>query len=126
MTTLSGPTTDVWSNRSGFIWEGKSPGFQEDLAYTTVNYDFVKTLGLKLIEGRDFSREFSTDSNAVILNETAVKYMGLQDPIGKFIRDSDSSNVINLNFNLLSGFICETFEISTLEILPIIGYPPVD
>ncbi|RZN82545.1 MAG: ABC transporter permease [Winogradskyella sp.] len=89
MTTLSGPTTDVWSNRSGFIWEGKSPGFQEDLAYTTVNYDFVKTLGLKLIEGRDFSREFSTDSNAVILNETAVKYMGLQDPIGKFIRDSD-------------------------------------
>ena len=89
MTTMSSPTTNVWSNRSGYTWDDKPVGFQEDLAHTTVNYDFVKTLGLKLIEGRGFSREFATDSNAVILNKTAVKYMGIQDPIGKYIRDSD-------------------------------------
>ncbi len=89
MTTMSGPTTEVWSNRSGYTWDGKPDGFQEDLAYTSVNYDFVETLGLKIIEGRGFSREFATDSTAVILNETAVKYMGIKDPIGKYIRDSD-------------------------------------
>ncbi|WP_299767236.1 ABC transporter permease [uncultured Dokdonia sp.] len=89
MTTMSGPTTEVWSNRSGYTWEGKPVGFQEDLAHTSVNYDFVKTLGLKLVEGRGFSRDFPTDSNAVILNSTAVKYMGIKDPIGKYIRDSD-------------------------------------
>ncbi|WP_299118918.1 ABC transporter permease [uncultured Winogradskyella sp.] len=89
MTTMSSPTTNVWSNRSGYAWEGKPVGFQEDLAHTSVNYDFVKTLGLKIKEGRGFSREFATDSNAVILNETAVKYMNLTNPIGKFIRDSD-------------------------------------
>ena len=89
MTTMSSPTTEVWSNRSGYIWDGKPEGFQEDLAHTSVSYDFVKTLGLKLIKGRGFSREFATDSNAVILNATAVKYMGIENPIGKFIKDSD-------------------------------------
>ncbi|MDY8135503.1 ABC transporter permease [Aquimarina sp. 2201CG5-10] len=89
MTTMSSPTTEVWSNRSGYTWDGKPENFQEDFAYTSVNYDFVKTFGLKLIEGRGFSREFATDSNAVILNKTAVKYMGIQNPIGKYINDSD-------------------------------------
>ncbi|WP_298753835.1 ABC transporter permease [uncultured Psychroserpens sp.] len=92
MTTMSSPTTNVWSNRSGYTWDGKPVGFQEDLAHTSVNYDFVKTLGLTLIEGRGFSREFATDSNAVILNKTAVKYMGLTNPIGMYIRDSDTED----------------------------------
>ncbi|WP_299111655.1 ABC transporter permease [uncultured Winogradskyella sp.] len=92
MTAMSSPTTQVWSNRSGYTWDGKPEGFQEDLAYTSVHYDFIETLGLKLVEGRGFSREFATDSNAVILNKTAVKYMGLQDPTGKYIRDSNNDN----------------------------------
>ncbi|AXT19100.1 FtsX-like permease family protein [Flavobacteriaceae bacterium AU392] len=92
MTTMSSPTTDVWSNRSGYTWEGKPKGFQEDFAHTSVNYDFIETLGLKLIAGRGFSREFATDSTAVILNETAVKYMGIQNPVGKYIRDSDPND----------------------------------
>lgn len=97
MTTTSAPTTQIWSNRGGYTWEGKPEGFQENFAYTTVHYDFVKTLGLNLIEGRGFSREFATDSNAVILNKTAVKYMQIQDPIGKFIRgESPESTMIPL------------------------------
>ncbi|WP_179005571.1 ABC transporter permease [Winogradskyella forsetii] len=92
MAGTSAPMTSVWSNRSGYTWEGKPPGFQEDLAHTTVSYEFVETLGLKLIAGRGFSREFATDSNAVILNETAVKYMNLKNPIGTYIRDSDTED----------------------------------
>ncbi|MBW1299082.1 ABC transporter permease [Aquimarina litoralis] len=89
MATTSSPTTDVWSNRSGYTWEGKPVGFQEDLAHTSVSYEFVETLGAKIIEGRGFSRDFPTDSLGVILNKTAVEYMGIKDPIGKLIRDSD-------------------------------------
>ena len=92
MAGMSSPTTSIWSNRSGYTWDGKPEGFQEDLAHTSVTYEFVETLGLKVKVGRGFSREFATDSNAVILNETAVKYMGLKDPIGKHIRDTDTED----------------------------------
>lgn len=87
--TSSSPTTQVWSNRSGYVWEGKPEAFQDDFAHTSVSYDFTQTMDVEIISGRGFNREFATDSNAVILNESAVKYMGLKDPIGKFIRDAD-------------------------------------
>lgn len=92
MATTSSPTTSVWSNRSGYIWEGKPEGFQEDFAYTDVSYDFVEALGLKIIAGRGFSRDFPSDSTAVILNKTAVDYMGLTDPVGKVIRDDSETD----------------------------------
>jgi len=95
MSTLSARTTNIWSNRSGFEWEGKPEGFQEDLAWTEVSPEYAKSLNLKIIAGRDFSREFASDSTAVLLNETAVKYMGLQDPIGKLITDPDTENPLD-------------------------------
>ncbi len=92
MASTSSPTTSVWSNRSGYTWEGKPPGFQEDLAHTSVSHEFVETLGLKVIDGRGFSRDFASDSLAVILNKTAVSYMGIKDPVGKYIRDSSDED----------------------------------
>ena len=47
-----------------------------------VDYNFIPTLGLKLIEGRNFSEDFGTDDNSIILNESAVKKLGLKNPIG--------------------------------------------
>ncbi len=92
MSTSSSPTTRIWQNRGGYTWEGKPEGFQEDFAWTEVSAEYVKSLGMKIIEGRDFSREFATDSNAVLLNRTAVTYMGITNPIGKFIRDSNEED----------------------------------
>jgi ABC-type antimicrobial peptide transport system permease subunit len=92
VSTSSSPTTAVWSNRGGYTWEGKSEDFQEDFAWTEVSYEYVKTLGMKVVEGRDFSREFATDSTAVLINKTAVEYMGLTNPVGKFIRDTDEED----------------------------------
>jgi len=62
------------------------------LAWTEVSPEYAKSLNLKIVEGRDFSREFPSDSNAVLINETAVKYMGLKNPIGKFIKDDDEED----------------------------------
>lgn len=92
MSSSSSPTTRIWSNRNGFDWEGKPEGFQEDLAWTEVSWEYAKSLNLKIVQGRDFSREFPSDSNAVLLNETAVKYMGITDPIGKFLKDNDDED----------------------------------
>jgi putative ABC transport system permease protein len=50
-----------------------------------VSLDFPEALGVQLVEGRFFSREYGTDSTAVMINEAAVKSLGLKDPLGKNI-----------------------------------------
>ena len=51
-----------------------------------VNYDLIETLGFELKDGRPFSKEFPTDQSAIIFNETAIKTMGINDPIGKIVK----------------------------------------
>lgn len=50
-----------------------------------IDHDYLSTLGMNIIEGRDFSRDMQSDSTAIILNEAAVKEFGFEDPIGKTI-----------------------------------------
>ena len=50
-----------------------------------VDYDYIKTLGMQIIKGRNFSRDFGGDSASVIINETTAKILGYADPIGKKI-----------------------------------------
>ena len=97
MAATSSPTTNVWSNVSGYNWEGKDPAFQEEFAVTSVSYEFVESLGLNVIDGRGFSREFATDSMAVILNKSAVTYMGIEKPVGKILRDGEGEGSIAFN-----------------------------
>ncbi|MDO5980770.1 ABC transporter permease [Flavivirga spongiicola] len=86
MSESSSPLTDVWSSGGGFEWEGKDPNFLTNIVTVCVSHDYGNTVGWNLVKGRDFSRAFSTDSTAFVLNEAAVKYMGIKDPIGKTIR----------------------------------------
>lgn len=79
----SSPITGVWSNSGGFNWPGKDPALQASFATIRITHEYGKTLNWKIKEGRDMSREFATDSTAIILNESAVKFMGIQDPVGK-------------------------------------------
>jgi ABC-type antimicrobial peptide transport system permease subunit len=73
-------------NHTGDIkWVGKDPNLVTSFVNTTVGYDFVKTMNLKLAEGRDFSKEYGTDSASFIINETAVAKIGYKDPVGKQI-----------------------------------------
>lgn len=79
----SGPMTEVYNKWSDFSWDGKDPDAQIALEALMTEWDYEKAAGLKFIQGRPFSPEFSTDSNAVILNETALKVIGYEDPIGR-------------------------------------------
>jgi len=78
--------TNLWWSDWGFQWRDKDPSLQDNIYRGAVDYEFGKTVGWKIKDGRDFSREFSSDSTAMILNEAAVKYMGLDNPVGENIR----------------------------------------
>jgi len=86
MSTSSTPATDLNSQNGGFDWEGKDPNFKDSFGTIAVTHDFGKTVGWQFVQGRDFSRKFSTDSSGIVLNETAVRYMDLKDPVGKIMK----------------------------------------
>ena len=85
----SSPLTDIWSRSGGFNWQGKDPNLDTDFGIISVTHEFGKTVGWKFKEGRDFSRAFSRDSLSIVINEAAVKFMGLKNPVGKTIRWGD-------------------------------------
>jgi predicted permease len=67
-------------------WEGQDSDNDVFFEAFEVDYDFIETMGMKMKEGRSFSRNFGGDSLNIILNETAVKAMGLKNPVGQTIR----------------------------------------
>lgn len=75
--------TAVGSQTWGIDWEGKDPNMNQLFTQTAVGYDYVKTLNLDLLEGRDFSKQYATDSTSFLVNEAALKVLGFKDPIGK-------------------------------------------
>lgn len=94
MTESGSPTTANWNTNGGIKWEGKDPDLAVDFPNNAVNYEYGKTIGWTVKEGRDFSREFGTDSLAFILNESAVTFMQLKDPIGKIIHWNDKPHTV--------------------------------
>ncbi len=70
---------------SDIEWSGKSPKDLVSFSILATEYHFTETLGMEMLEGRDFSEDFKSDSAAVLINETAAKVMGLTDPIGQNI-----------------------------------------
>ena len=64
-------------------WPGKDSNLSVSFADGVVGYDFIKTMKLKLNEGRDFSKDFGSDSASFMLNEKAVKKIGFQNPVGQ-------------------------------------------
>lgn len=78
--------TRLSSNTGNVQWEGKAEDNMISFETLRTNYDFVKTLGIEIIDGRDFSRHLATDTAKIIVNEAAAKVMGLTDPVGRKIR----------------------------------------
>jgi ABC-type antimicrobial peptide transport system permease subunit len=79
----------------GYDWEGKDPEIEARMYEVLVDHDFIKTLNMSIVQGRDFSKEYKTDtSEAFILNEAAVKYMDIASPIGKDFSFSDRKGTI--------------------------------
>lgn len=81
VTRSNSTITDINSNN--FLgWPGK-PESQKVL-FTTIaaEYDYARTMGIKVILGRDFSKEFTTDTSAIVINKAGLELMNLENPLG--------------------------------------------
>ena len=105
ITKSQAPITSIFSNN--FVdWPGKPA--DEKVLFTTLRteYDFTKTMGIPLVEGRDFSETFKSDTAAVILNKTAVNIMGMEDPIGQKVTIWERSfEIIGVTDDVLMGSV---------------------
>ena len=82
------PTGGLTSNL-GYTAEGIPEDAGKSIKIVTVDFDFFETLQNRIVEGRSFSKDYSMDSvSSFILNETAVKEIGWEDPIGKWFQTS--------------------------------------
>ncbi|MBV9987292.1 MAG: ABC transporter permease [Chitinophagaceae bacterium] len=85
ITHIDQAPTLMTNGTGGVEWEGKAPNTMPQFTPETVGYDFVKTMKLQLAAGRDFSKDFPTDTANFILNEAAVEKIGYKNPIGRQI-----------------------------------------
>jgi predicted permease len=83
VSSITQTPTQIDNGTGGVEWEGKDPDTRPMFTQVAVGYDFVQTMNIKVLEGRDFSKQFPTDSSGYILNEAAVKKIGYKDPIGR-------------------------------------------
>ncbi|SEM47758.1 ABC-type antimicrobial peptide transport system, permease component [Chitinophaga rupis] len=80
------PITENDHYDNSFDWQGKDPNEKATFNTIGVTTEYGKTVGWQLKAGRDFSASFAADTFGLILNETAVKYMGLKNPVGEVIK----------------------------------------
>jgi putative ABC transport system permease protein len=111
---ISGVTASTWnpvnigSNSGGARWDGMDPDKHVLIGTCGIDYDYLKTLGISLVSGRDFSRDFVSDmardtTGNFLVNEEVAKIMDVGDPVGKNFRFMGVSGKIigvmkNFNF----------------------------
>ncbi len=86
MAESTSSTTGVNNDRGDINWKGKDPSASAFFGYIGVSTEYGKTVGWQFMDGRDFSRKFVSDSLGIVVNETAVKFMGLKNPVGDVVR----------------------------------------
>ena len=92
--TSSSPLTAINNITNGYQWPGKDPNMDAEFVTCNVSRDFGKTVSWEIVDGRDFSEDFSTDSiGAIIVNEAAIKYMGIENPVGQEFTDVNEFGV---------------------------------
>jgi ABC-type antimicrobial peptide transport system permease subunit len=85
-------------------WEGKDPSNSTQFFTEMVDYDYLETFGMKMVDGRYYSREYATDSDNYVINEAAVEAMGIVDPVGKkFVHNGEAGTIIGVVKNFHGG-----------------------
>lgn len=109
VTQSGNPITQRWSDSWGFQWKGSTKADEKiDFLRLQSDADFSKTMGVKILEGRDINvYQYPTDYTAVVLNEAAVKAMRLKDPVGTMIRQAGDSVQFHV-VGVMKDFIIES------------------
>jgi hypothetical protein len=78
--------TFIDNSTTNVNWDGKDPNVTVTFPHSAVGYDFIKTMKVKLVDGRDFSRDYATDSLNFIINEAARDKMAYKNPVGRSMK----------------------------------------
>lgn len=91
---MNGEFLDGEDNNGGWEWPGKET--DDDIVFQAprMGYGAIETLNMKLVKGRTFSRTFNDDDTKIILNESAIELMGLENPIGQLLQKGDEKQEI--------------------------------
>jgi ABC-type antimicrobial peptide transport system permease subunit len=85
------PTYGYNFSNSLWNWEGQDPDDEILMRASFIDYNYFETFGMEIIEGRSYSKQFSTDpTEALIVNEEAVTVMGMESPVGKQLGNGDN------------------------------------
>jgi putative ABC transport system permease protein len=96
MAESSQPATQ-FNNNNSIEWREKDPGLAVFFRNVNVTHEFGKTIGWSIKEGRDFSKDFLSDTSSAILNEEGLKITGLKNPIGELIKyDGKTYTIIGI------------------------------
>ena len=100
----SGTIVDDYGGTTNISWRGKAPDMRPLLMSNFITHDYGKTIGWKVLAGRDFSKNFSTDTSAIIINEAAMKLMGFNDPLNEFVKfNGKDYKVVGVVNNMIKG-----------------------
>ena len=103
VTRTMSPITDIWWRSPGPDYDGKPANQNIIFTGQTTDVDFAKTIGIKILQGKDFSGTPS-DSSAMLLNKAAVAAMGLKNPVGLKMRNGSTAyTVIGITDNIVMG-----------------------
>jgi putative ABC transport system permease protein len=93
-----GPMTEIYSGNGGWDWKDRNPEEDKNFATLSVSHLHGKTVGWQFVQGRDFDPSIASDSLGIIITESALHYMKLEEPIGEPVSWtwwSDKSRVLN-------------------------------
>ena len=107
LTRTMSPITELWWRQVAPDWEGKPADANIIFAGQFTDVDFIKTIGIKMLAGKDFSGTPS-DSSSVILNKAAVEIMGVKNPIG--MRFGQGNTIIGVMDNVVMDSPFEPVE----------------
>jgi putative ABC transport system permease protein len=91
---VSDEPTSIDNATASVVWDGKDPNTSPMFTTISAGYDFINTMNLQLLEGRDFSKEYAGDSSAYLVNEEALKLLNYKNPIGRNLSLWDQKGVI--------------------------------
>jgi ABC-type antimicrobial peptide transport system permease subunit len=98
VTASSHNPTDIGSNGGGASWKGKDPKQEVLIGQNIIDYDYLSTMKMSLVAGRDFSRDYAGDMGDTLgnflVNEEVVKLMGGGDVVGKSFRFMGQQGII--------------------------------
>ena len=91
----------------GVEWTGKNPDDRTEFERVAVNYGFTELMGMTMKSGRAFSKDFGSEETTIIFNEAGIKFMGMQDPVGKKVKLWDKEREI---VGVVKDFNFESFH----------------